>query len=154
MTRPAKPIDSFGPEIFQALVEGSKREITVDLPYRQAVAFRQRANQLRAEMRRQGHEMYKVVSGTTLRVVWGEEAGLAPVKQRKTSKNVSFPESKNAPAKLIISPADKQFGEALRKAGVSLEPLSIPKPTQSPASTPSVDNEPDVLDILEGYLRR
>lgn len=144
--RTHKPIESFGPEVLQGLIEGSKREVILELPYRKAVFFRQRANALRAEMRRQSHELYRVVSQATLRILWGKEAGYDEALEKKSSTNVRFPVNKETPAKLIISPADKEFTEALKKAGVELPP----PPTDPLPNTESPD---EGTDILEHYLR-
>lgn len=138
-TRAPKPVESFGPEILQALIEGSKREIILDLPYRKAVFWRQRINALRAEMRRQGHSLYKVVSQATVTVRWGKDAGLEEVTERKSSTNVRFPANKEVPAKLIITPADKELGEALKKAGVELKTLTPdPESNTEPSESGSV----------------
>lgn len=139
--RAPKPVESFGPEVLQALLEGSKREIVLLLPYREAVQHRARMNSLRAAMQRSGHEMYRIVSQTTIRVVWGEDAGLDPIPEKKSSTNVRVPLSKNAPAKLIISPADKKLGEALKKAGVTVpdfNPDPVPNTGSPEATTESI----------------
>jgi hypothetical protein len=145
-TRAPKPVESFGPEVLQALIEGSKREIVLELPYRKAVFFRQRVNALRAEMRRQNHEMYKIVSQATVRILWGADAELPDVPERRSLTNVRFPMNKNIPAKLVITPADKEFGEALKRAGVEVKPLT-PDPIPNTRTT-----EPSE-DILESYLK-
>lgn len=149
-TRAPKSIESFGPEIFEALIEGSKREIVLELPYKKAVAFRQRANALRAAMREAGHEKAKIVAQTTLKIVWGKEAGFEETLEKRNTQNVRFPISKTTPAKLIICPADAEFGDALRKAGVELRPLSA-KPETSDPSTPPEDDFGD--DILNQFLK-
>jgi hypothetical protein len=144
--RTPKPIESFGPEVLQGLIEGSKRELILELPYRKAVFFRQRANALRAEMRRQNHDLYRVVSQATLRIVWGTEAGYDETPERKSQTNVRFPINKNTPAKLIITPADKEFGEALEKAGVKLPPVPVDP-------VPNTEGPDTGTDILESYLK-
>lgn len=145
--RPAKSVESFGPEIFEALIEGSKRAITLELPYKKAIAFRQRANMLRAAMRETQHEKYKVVAQTTLRVIWGKEAGYAETPEAKNTQNVRFPVNKTVPAKLVISPADSEFGDALRAAGVDIKPLSTEATPETPEAKPFGD------DILEQFMR-
>lgn len=145
-TRMPKPVSSFGPEILQALIEGSKREIVLPLPYRKAVFFRQRVNALRAEMRRQNHELLGVVSQTTVRILWGEDAGLPPVPEKKSSTNVRHPTDKNVKVHLIISPADKEFSEALKAAGVEVKPIA-------PDTVPNTGSTEPVEDILANYLK-
>lgn len=146
-TRAPKSVESFGPEIFEALIEGSKREIVLELPYKKAVSFRQRANMLRAAMREIGHEKYKVVAQTTLRIMWGKEAGYEDVPEKKNTQNVRSPVVKSTPAKLIISPADSEFGEALKKAGVEIKPLSIEDKTSGTEPKDFGD------DVLEQFMR-
>lgn len=147
MTRAArtpKPVESFGPELFQALIEGSKKEIVLELPYRKAVHFRQRINSLRSAMQRQNHVMYTAVSQATVHVLWGEDAGFNAVPETKSSTNVRFPVNKNTPAKLTITPADSELAAALKKAGVEVRPLS-PDPVPN---TGTPDAEPDILETL------
>lgn len=143
-TRTPKGVESFGPEVFEALIEGSKREIILELPYKKAIAFRQRANSLRSAMRAAGHEKYKIVAQTTLRILWGKEAGYDETPEKRSSQNVRFPVSKLIPAKLIISPADNEFGEALRKAGVTIKPLDS-DPIVSEHKEPTSDLGSDIL---------
>lgn len=145
--RTPRGVESFGPEVFEALIEGSKREIVLELPYKKAVAFRQRANSLRAAMREAGHEKYKIVAQTTLRIVWGRDAGYDETAEKRSSQNVRFPVSKLVPAKLIISPADNEFGEALRKAGVTIKPLGADPIVETTSPEPEIGS-----DILEQYL--
>lgn len=146
-TRPSKDVSSFGPEIFEALIEGSKREIVLELPYRKAVFFRQRANSLRAAMRAAGHEKSSIVAQTTLRILWGHEAGYEDVPEKKSPQGVRFPINKMAPAKLVITPADKEFSEALKKAGVTIRPL-----TEDTSPSPKTHIEPTGYDILERFM--
>lgn len=145
-TRAPKPVESFGAEVLQALIEGSKREITLKLPYRKAAFFRQRVNALRAEMRRQNHVMYPVVSQATVRILWGEDAGMETIAEKKSSTNVRFPLNKDSIVKLVISPADKEFGDALREAGVEVKPLS-------PDPVPNTETPSDMSNILSEYLK-
>lgn len=145
-TRPPKTIESFGPEVLQGLIEGSKREITLELPYRKAAFFRQRANALRAAMRAQKHTMYPAVSQATIRIIWGEEAGLDKIPETKSEKGVRAPANRNERVKLVISPADSEFGEALKQAGVEVKPLSLHPPPNTGSTTP-------VEDVLADYLK-
>jgi hypothetical protein len=145
-TRASKPVESFGPEVLQALIEGSKREIVLELPYRKAAFFRQRVNALRAEMRKQNHQLYPVVSQATIRVIWGEEAGFPPTQERRSSTNVRFPADKNTKVKLIIAPADSEFAEALKRAGVEVKPFS-------PDLVSNTEKSDGVTSILETYLK-
>lgn len=143
-----KPIESFGPEVFQALIEGSKKEIRLPLSWRKACYWRHRANALRAEMRRQNHPQYKVMSGATLRIEIPPGTDI-----KKSSRNVSCPKSPEAPVFLVISPADAEFGEALRKVGVEIKPLELTKPNTETPSLVAPDPGPE-SDILSDFLKR
>lgn len=145
-TRAPKGVESFGPEIFEALIEGSKREIILELPYKKAVAFRQRMNSLRAAMRESGHEKSKIVAQTTIRILWGKDAGYDnDTAEKRSSQNVRAPISKMTPSKLVISPADSEFSEALRKAGVTIKPLGTDAPATVPVDAPARDIGSDIL---------
>jgi hypothetical protein len=143
--RSPKPVESFGPEVLQALIEGSKREIILELPFRKAVFFRQRINALRAEMRRQDHKLYPVVSQATVRILWGEDAGYDKVSEHKSSTGVRHPVNRDAPVKLKITPADAEFGEALKKAGVEVKTLNT--------DVPITESDETVEDVLANYLK-
>ena len=151
MTNPRAPktVESFGPEIFEALITGSQREIVLELPYKKAVMFRQRANSLRAAMQKSNHPQYKIVAQTTLRIIWGLEAGYAEIPERRNTQNVRSPANRIAPAKFIISPADSEFSEALRKAGVTIRPLSSVEPLKP---SPPKEEAPLFNDILEQLM--
>lgn len=139
--RAPKPIESFGPEILQALIEGSKREINITLPYRKAVYFRSRVNALRYEMRAQKHHLYPVVSQATVRIVWDKD-----VTEKKSPTNVRFPANKDTSVKLIISPADAEFSEALKAAGIEVKPLDT-------ELLPNTETAESTADVLSEYLK-
>lgn len=149
MTHKAKPVDAFGPEIMQALIEGSKRRIEIKMPIRKAVLFRQRTNQLRHAMRASNHPMVPVVSQTKVSILWGEAAGLTPVEEKKSRTNVRWPKDPNVEVKLVISPADSEFTDMLTKAGVTLKPL-----TQDPVADIASTDAPTMEDVLANYVGR
>jgi hypothetical protein len=132
---PLKPVESFGPEIFQALVEGSKRRIELRLPYAKAVYFRMRVNQLRNQMRLQGHEGYSAVSQARLTIAFDSATPI-----RKSRRGVRIPMDVNVPVTLIISPSDSEFADILAQAGVM-----VPQLSNETSTAPSIPIEDDVL---------
>lgn len=124
---PAKRVHlvaSFGPEVMQALLRGAREEFTVGpLPYRQAIQFMQRLNKLRQAMMNENHVQYPIVARTKITVVWGEKAGLPPVEEKLSSRNVPSPRDINVLAKLIIRPHDSEFNKVLIDSGIDAASL-------------------------------
>lgn len=139
--RPPKPIESFGPELFRALIEGAKRRVEFELPYRKAIHFRQRANQLRNEMRKQGHEQANVVSQAKIAISWPDSAMV-----NRSSRNVRHPSDPNTPCTVTIAPADSEFTDVLKTAGIEVPTLTPTEPT--PGYTSAEE------DILAQYLTK
>jgi hypothetical protein len=139
----AKPIESFGAELLAALVEGAKRKVEVRLPYKKAVHLTQRINMLRREMQQQGHPQYSVASQARLSVSWPPDTDV-----RKTSRGVSIPVNRMTMCTVTIQPADSQFGDALRAAGVVVPTLKH-DPTEDikPSAPRSIED-----DILASYV--
>ena len=135
--RPLKPIESFSPELFRALIEGAKREITFDLPYRKAVHLRMRLNQLRNLMRLQKHEHAAMVSQAVVTISWPDDT---PV--NKSSRNVKTPKDINTICMVKIAPSDSEYSAVLKAAGVTVPSLS-----SEPVSSKVED------DILSSYLK-
>lgn len=138
MSRAPKAVESFGPEIMAALVQGATKRIVLQVPYRKAVHFRQRANALRAAMRNTNHTMYSAISQTTITITWPPSTV-----EEKSSRGVRRPKDPNTPCTLTIAPADSEFTDALTSAGVTIVP---PKP--SPDTGPGIGD-----DILSDYVK-
>lgn len=119
MTKVKDPIDSFGPELFNALVEGSHRRVAMDLPYRDAVKLRTRIHRLRAKMGEQDHQLYGLTMKAELRI---EIPKGTPTKSKY--RNIQTPLDPGAIVTLVIAPRDSDFAAAIRKAGVTVQPLS------------------------------
>jgi hypothetical protein len=134
--RPKTPIDSFGAEVFNALVEGSKRRIELRMPYRDAVRLRLRIHRLRAQMRVEGHPLYGLVLKAELRIE------LPPNTSTKvSSRGVHTPTDKATAVSLVISPRDSDFVDVLSKAGVKVPTLTSEQFDDDLASpTPSLDD--------------
>lgn len=133
------PIESFGPTLFNALIEGSRREYRIPTSYRNAARFRHRAHMLRSRMQQESHPLYPVASRTRITIEWDETK--IPTKHNR--RNVKWPENIEAQVTLVIAPHDLQFDEALKAAGLILKPSTIP---ETPESTPTVT--PSDLDAL------
>lgn len=92
-------------------------------------------------MRQQKHHLYPVVSQATVRIVWDKD-----VTEKKSSTNVRFPANRDTPVSLIISPADAEFGEALKLAGVEVKALDTDL-------LPNTETPSDAADVLAEYLK-
>lgn len=130
MARKDPPLESFGPELMAALIQGSNAHYEIPMTFRQAVNHRQRLNTLRRVMVNVAHPMAKIVSLTKIAIRWDDTV---PV--RRSSKNVRIPVSLDAPVRLVIEPYDKEFAIALGKAGIHITPPDplpdIPEPAES-----------------------
>lgn len=145
MTRAPKPIESFGPELLRTLTEGAKRKVEIELPYNEASRLRQRLNQLRYEMRRQDHTLFPVVSQATITITWPPDTAV-----NTSVRNVPSPKDKTTLCKVIVSPSDSEFAEALSKAGVTVPEL--PSETLPATDTPLTTTVAG-RDILEDYVK-
>lgn len=123
------PVDSFGPEIFNALKEGSYRRVEMQLTYRDAVRLRTRIHRLRAKMGEQGHQLYGMVMKAELCIE------VPPDTPTKTSyRNIKTPVDPNSPVTLVIRPRDSDFKDAILKAGVKVDTIieDVSEPTTTP----------------------
>lgn len=141
MSSPRKPpIESFGPELFNTLIEGSKRKIEVETTYTIAVKFRLRIHQLRNRMREESHPLYRVAAKTKLSIQWDEIA----VNTVRGRRGLKYPSDRRSLVKLIIEPHDNEFSELLKAQGVDVK-----APIDSLLITPQ---EPNVQHDLEDML--
>lgn len=145
MKKRSYPIESFGPEIMQALLKGAREEIFIELPsYRSGVYFLSRIHHLRKRMQEESHEAYGVVSKARCTLLWGERAGYEKVEEVTNSQNSPRPKSKDVPVKIRIAPHDAEFAAALKKAGVE-----VLKEEAAPTTAPSTSG---LTSILDDYL--
>lgn len=119
MTRSVKPVESFGPELLSALLSGAKEKIEVPLPWKAAVRFRQRIQQLRHSMRATSHSQYPLASQARVSISWDDK-----VVTKKSSRGVKWPGDPLTPCIVTIAPADSEFTDVLKAAGVEVKPLS------------------------------
>jgi hypothetical protein len=134
-------LTSFGPEILQALIEGSRREVVVELSYADAVVMRKRMHTLRARMREDKHPLLNIVTAAKVTIRWGEEVATS-----KSRKNVHYPTDNNAIVELVIRPQDSTFRSALERAGIKVD---------APETVTALEDDltHTVDDILEEFLK-
>jgi hypothetical protein len=146
MTRPPSktPIESFGSELFTALIEGSKRKIEIQTTYRTAVKIRLRVHQLRARMREESHPLYSVAARTRVTISW---ANTIEVTSHTKAK---FPKDLNAPVTLTFAPQDSEYGDIFKKAGVTVVPVD-PKLFSESLEPPNGDSPPTLEDLLKDF---
>jgi len=138
------PLESFGPELFNALIEGSKRKITIPTDYRTAVKFRIRVHQLRHRLREDAHPLYGIAARTKVTIEWDE----TKVETIVSRKKVHFPKNPLAPVTLTIAPHDSQFSEALAAAGIDVKTPLDSELLTSPQGEPEASPERPTLDDL------
>lgn len=118
MSTPRKPpIESFGPELFNTLIEGSKRKIVVETSYTTAVKFRMRIHQLRNRMREENHPLYRVAAKTKLSIQWDE----VTTNTVRGKRGLKYPSDRRTKVKLIIEPHDNEFSDLLAAQGVNVK---------------------------------
>lgn len=143
-----RPVESFGPELFAALLKGATEEVKVPMTWRQAVRFRQRVHQMREAMRRTSHPKYEIC--TKVRIGIEVPFDCPTVK----SGRHKVPVDKGIKVTLVLSPNDSEFGPLLAAAGV--RPLAEIEATTEPLwhepSVPSTENL-DTLEAMFGDLK-
>jgi len=142
MTRKPPALSSFAPEILATLIEGSRRTIELEMPYSEAVVMRMRLHSLRARMRLDGHALLDIVQGAKVTISWSLDT-----KVRESTRGVRYPAEPGTVVKLIIAPQDLKFTEAIRKAGIAVEP--------PPAIAAIADVDPSGItpeDVIEDFL--
>lgn len=152
--RPPNPIESFGPELFNALIQGSKQRFEIpNIPYREAVKFRQRCHQLRHRMRIDNHTLANVASRTRFSIEWDH----SKVHTLFTKKRVPYPKSADALVTLVIEPHDSEFRDLLKAAGIDITKRIDPNvgtepPSEARGSDTTTDTPTPSLDKLLGDL--
>lgn len=109
------PVISFGPELFEALIKGSKERVEIGpMPYRVALKLQYRINHLRAAMQTETHEHATLVLRARTSIVWPEDTPVSVSRNR-----VKTPIDRNTPCTVIIEPHDSEFGTLLKAAGIA-----------------------------------
>ena len=114
MTKPRHkpPIESFGAELFNALIEGSKRKISIQTTYRNAIVLRLRVHRLRHRMQEENHPLYPIAAKTKISIIWPPDTEVIT-----TSKHIKYPKSSSAPVTLTFAPHDSEFADLLKSRG-------------------------------------
>lgn len=141
MTRPKSklPVESFGPELLQALMAGALGEVKLKMPYGRAARFRQRIYQLRHAMRQAGHEKYELCSRVRISIVWSDGSGI----------DTHARPDRGREALVVLSPHDSEFSSALLDAG-----LGISLPSAPPIEAPSLDEARESRVFFDELLNR
>lgn len=134
-------LTTFGPEIMASLVEGSRREVVIELPYRDAIVLRQRMHQLRARMREDKHPLCTIVSAAKVTIRWGPE-----VPTSRSRRGVHYPTNNQSLVDLVIRPQDSTFRLALEKAGIKID---LPEPVFAHEASGTETPE----HIIESFLK-
>lgn len=149
--RTPTPIESFGPELFNALIQGSKQRFEISsIPYRDAVKFRHRCHQLRHRMRLDQHPLATVAAKTRISIEWDTNE----VETLYNRRRVPYPKSPDSKVSLIIEPHDSEFRNALKAAGLDVDHRIDPEAgMEAPAiDTSNKEGPPPSLDKLLGDL--
>lgn len=106
-------VESFGPELMAALLQGAAGKFEVSMPYRKAIKLRQRIYQLRLAMKQANHDKHKLVARTRVTIEWPEDT-----KVTRTQQGVSYPNDRGVMCRVLVQPADSEFKELFEQAGV------------------------------------
>lgn len=152
--RNAYPIESFGPELMAALLEGARKQVDLKLNFRDANFFRARINHLRKRMREMDHPEFPLAAKARIQILWGLDAGMPQVEEVISSRRVRRPKDDSAPCILRLSPQDQQFAKVLKEAGVEAgvlhnDPLAALPVAELPHSPSSATPGEDVLKQYE-----
>ena len=140
-----RPVSSFGPELFAALIHGAKTQLVLRMPWKKAIRLRLRAQQLREAMRLADHPQYALVSLAQIGIE------LDPGTSFDLSGRNKIPHDRSVEVTFTISPKDSEFAELLQAAGVQI-PDALPSATPSKANTKPLP-EPGTLDSLFGKMK-
>lgn len=159
MTRPKLgryPVSSFGPELMELLIRGSKEEVRVPCESMKQMKFLQmRIQMLRGAMAREKHAQYPLATRARTTVTWNTE-------KHPSRKGKQFPMDAED-CVLIIRPNDSQFAEILEKAGIKpsqgaadvLNDLPLPESSidTSLLHAPEPDSETTDVPDLDPYAK-
>jgi hypothetical protein len=116
-------VKNFAPELIQTFITASEREVLVKLPSKQkAVNLRFRFHKLRRDMEKEEHHLHSIAQRVQFRIK--EEGG---------------------EVFLSCAPADEDFLDSLRDAGIKIEDDALAPPPEglsvsSPATQEDADN--------------
>lgn len=148
MTKPRTkmPIESFGPELFNALIEGSKRKVELNTDYKTAVKLRMRIHQLRARMREESHPLYPIAAKAHLTISWPDS-----IETLTSYKKIHHPKNPKSPVTLTISPHDSEYGDIFKDAGIDVLPIDHNLFTDTVSPNGDTDSPPTLEDLLKDF---
>lgn len=158
------PIESFGPELMQALVRGGREKFIIPFPgaegagKRKAHKFQQRIHMLRGRMRNEKHPDYPLAARVRVSLFWGDKAVAQGAPKEWTGDDAG-----NLGAFIVIRPQDSEFADDLAKAlaarpteepDISGEaPTNIFSPVTGPGELPAPPiSRPATVDDLIAEL--
>lgn len=140
-------VSSFGPQLMAVWLKGAREEVRLEFPNKKlAQQFQLRLQMLRGAMQREDHPHKELVQRARTSLRTGEKAG---------SDYANDPDGKRY-ALLVVYPADSQFDDVLKKAGVVVTEndaalLDNPETRDGAApESPPLDLEP-TPDPLDKY---
>ena len=148
MTKPQNkmPIESFGAELFNALIEGSKRTISLQTTYRNAIVLRLRVHRLRHRMQEENHPLYPIAAKTKISISWPPNTEVIT-----TSKHIKYPKSSSAPVTLTFAPHNSEFANLLKAAGVNITPIDHQSFDETIPNTQNTERPPTLEDLLKDF---
>lgn len=157
MTRPKPgryPVSSFGPELMELLIRGSKEEVRVPCDSMKQMKFLQmRIQTLRGAMAKERHPQYAIATRARVTCEWN-------FKKHPSRKGLQFPPEAEE-CVLVIRPQDSQFSEILAKAGITvsdgastvLDELPLPDTPSDPSTQIAVETPSDDEPTTDPYER-
>ena len=152
--KPTKyPLESFGPELMAALVEGSRKKIVLKFEgangvgKRLAHGFHRRIHTLRARMRDLDHPDYTIASKALVSIFWGDRA--VEEGEGKVPASWSSDVSGHRGAIIVIKPRDSEFESVLREAGIGVTHDALPPKPYVGATITSADEEASLDQFVE-----
>lgn len=139
------PIESFGPQLMDALVGGGRGRVTILFEgkdgKRMAHNFQRRVHTLRSRMREENHRDYVIAARAKVSIYWGEKAA----EQDPRCKLWVDDHNGHRGALIIIAPRDSEFEDVLRASGIG----SAPTPVSTAHEHPPRDDLDELLDDLQ-----
>ena len=142
------PIESFGPELMRALVEGGKRRLVIPFAgaggggKRLAHTFQRRIHTLRQRMREEKHKDYEIAMRAKVSLFVGnkavEEGGPQEWKEDEQGKRGAL---------IVIAPQDAEFEGVLSAVGIHFDKVTQPIAQEPKAESPPLDDS--FLDELK-----
>jgi hypothetical protein len=148
------PIESFGPELMEALLKGGRERLIItfaggnSVGFKKAVRFQQRINMLRSRMREENHQQHPLAMRVKVSRAWGDKAVAlgAPDIWKDDVDGRDFG------CLVVLQPQDQEFAEELshaRSMPVEIDDAPASKePSSDLHATASVD---DLLSELDEH---